>query len=176
MQHPTSQRPQKLTLQMLDRLDLRILIALQENGRMQNKALAHQVGLSPSPCLVRVKRLESAGLISRYMAMIDLRKLVDSISVISLIYLHQSDYKAAQALEGFLLKLPQLCELYDVNGECDYIARLMCRSTDDYAKIARDLLDTPLYRVSQLASYIVLRHLRDFSGVNLSYLLARHDE
>jgi DNA-binding Lrp family transcriptional regulator len=162
---------QKPGLSMLDRLDLRILIALQENGRMSNKELADQVGLSASPCLIRVKRLETAGLITSYKAIINLRKLVDSITVIILLYLHESDYKSARALEEYLLSLPQVSEFYDVNGECDYIARLVCRSTEEYADIARELLEKPRYRIRQIASHVVLRQLRGFSGVNLPHLL-----
>jgi DNA-binding Lrp family transcriptional regulator len=171
MQQNVLARFKKIKLKELDRLDLRILSVLQENGRLSNKELAERVGLSASPCLVRVKRLEAAGLISRYMAVIDIRKLVESIVVISLFYLKDSDHKAARMLEDYLCALPQLCELYDVNGECDYIARFICRSTDDYAQIARALLDTP-YQVRQIASYIVLKQLRSFSGVNLPHLLA----
>ncbi|MGH8242059.1 MAG: Lrp/AsnC family transcriptional regulator [Steroidobacteraceae bacterium] len=175
MKNNPPRRAGKLTRRMLDRLDLRILSALQENGRMSNKELADKVGLSASPCLVRVKRLEAAGLISRYIAIIELRKVIDSISVLALIYLRESDYKVARTLEEYLLNLPQLVELYDVNGECDYVARLVCRSTEDYSQIARVLLDTPQYQVRQIASYIVLRQIREFSGLNLPYLLSERE-
>lgn len=175
MQNNSPRRPGKVTRSPLDRLDLRILSALQESGRISNKELADRVGLSASPCLVRVKRLEAAGLISRYMAIIELRKLVDSITVLALIYLRESDYKVARTLEEYLLNLPQLVELYDVNGECDYVARLVCKSTEDYSQIARELLDTPQYQVRQIASYIVLRQIRDFGGVNLPYLLSERE-
>ena len=158
-------------LQELDRIDLRILMALQENGRISNKELADKVGLSPSPCLVRVKRLEDAKLISRYMAIIELRKLVDTITVFALFYLRDSDYKSAHAVEQYLLGLPELCELYDVNGECDYFARLVCRSAEDYAQIAHELLEKPQYQVRQISSHILLRQLRGFTGVNLTRLL-----
>ena len=171
MQQNVLQRIKKIKLTEIDRLDLRILCALQENGRVSNKDLAERVGLSASPCLVRVKRLEAAGLISRYMAVIEVRKLVESITVLSLFYLKESDHRAARMLEDYLSALPQLCELYDVNGECDYIARFICRSTEDYAQIAAALLDTT-YHVRQIASYIVLKQLRGFSGVNLPHLLA----
>jgi DNA-binding Lrp family transcriptional regulator len=162
----------RLTINMLDRIDIRILSCLQENGRISNKELAEEVGLSPSPCLVRVKQLEAAGLISRYMAIIELRKLADSVSVLALLYLRESDLKAARSLEEYLLNLPQLCELYDVNGECDYIVRFLCKNTEDYSAIARTLLDTPQFQVKQIASHIVLRKIKGFSGLNLPYLLA----
>ena len=172
MPQKVSPRRNDRALQPIDRLDLRILSALQENGRMSNRDLANQVGLSDSPCLVRVKRLEHIGLISRYMAVIELRKLVQTVTFISLLYLRESDMKAARALEAFLQNLPELTELFDVNGECDYIARFVCRNTEDYSNIARALLDTPQYQVRQINSYIVLRQVHPYRGVNLSHLLA----
>jgi DNA-binding Lrp family transcriptional regulator len=176
MPHKILPQVRKFTVQPLDRLDIRILAALQENARVTNRELADKVGLSPSPCLVRVKRLESAGFINRYMAMISLKKLVESIRVFSLVYLHESNYKAAHALEGYLLQLPQLCDLYDVNGECDYIASFICRSVEDYAGIAHELLESPQYQVRQISSHIVLRHVKEFSGFNLPFLLTRTSE
>ena len=65
----------------LDRLDLRILSHLQKNGRITNVDLADAVGLSPSPCLMRVKRLETAGYISGYGAQLRLEKLGDTLTV-----------------------------------------------------------------------------------------------
>jgi DNA-binding Lrp family transcriptional regulator len=118
-----------------------------------------------------VKRLEKAGLIKRYVAVVDLRRIADSMSVLLLIYLRESDYKVAKALEEHLLNLPQLSGLCDVNGECDYIARFVCRGTEEYSQLMRELLDTPQFQVRQISSYIVLRQLRDFGGVNLGHLL-----
>ena len=142
---------------------------------MSNKELADRVGLSASPCLVRVKRLEKAGLIKRYVAVVDLRKISDSMSVFLLIYMRESDYKVARLLEEHLIRLPQLCELCDVNGECDYIARFVCLGTEEYSHIMRELLDTPHFQVRQISSYIILRQLREFGGVNLAHLLASRD-
>ena len=65
----------------LDRLDLRILSQLQKNGRITNVDLADAVGLSPSPCLIRVKRLEQAGYIAGYGAQLRLEKLGDTLTV-----------------------------------------------------------------------------------------------
>ena len=72
----------------LDRLDLRILAQLQKNGRMTNVDLADAVGLSPSPCLIRVKRLEQAGYIAGYGAHLRLEKLGDTLTVFTEVTLH----------------------------------------------------------------------------------------
>ena len=72
----------------LDRLDLRILCHLQKNGRASNVDIADAVGLSPSPCLVRVKRLEQAGYIAGYGAQIRLEKLGDTLLVFTEVTLH----------------------------------------------------------------------------------------
>jgi Lrp/AsnC family leucine-responsive transcriptional regulator len=154
----------------LDRIDLKILTTLQARGRISNKDLSDLVCLSASPCLIRVKRLEKAGLISRYMAVIDVTKIVDAIHVVSLIYLHDSDLKSSKLLETYLLSLPQTLELYDVNGGCDYVARFCCVGTHDYYEIARYLLEEASLRVKQISSYIVLRALRTFGGYDLQQM------
>lgn len=157
----------------LDRLDFKILAVLQADGRISNRDLADKVGLTPSPCLVRVKRLEKAGLIMRYMAQVELRKIADIIVVMSLIYVRDSDYKHSKLLETFIIGLPETCEFYDVNGECDYVARFVCRSIEDYSSIARRLLEDPLLRVRQISSYIVLRELKTTSSYDIDYFSAK---
>lgn len=154
----------------LDRIDLNILATLQGSGRLSNRDLSDRVGLSASPCLIRVKRLEKAGLITRYMAQVNIRRISDCIFVISQIYLHDADFKASKLLEEYILSLPQTCEFYDVNGGCDYIARFVCKGTEDYYMIAQRLLEDERLRVRQIASYIVLRELRPFRGYDLAYL------
>ncbi len=159
----------------IDRIDLKILIALQQSGRLTNKELADRVGLSASPCLARVRRLEKLGLIQGYRAQINIRRLCSSILVIAQIYMNDCNSNAARTLERYLLGLPQTCELYDVNGQCDYVVRFACRGTDDFYMIASALLDDRSFHVRQVTSFIVLRELRGFSGYDVLHLTSRDE-
>src|SRR5436190_21419904 len=102
-------------LPKLDRIDINILVQLQKDGRMTNVELAEAVGLSPSPCLQRVKRLESAGYIAGYNARICLAKLTDSVTVFTQVTL--SDHRRADFIkfESSLRSVEELLECHLVS-------------------------------------------------------------
>ena len=105
----------------IDRLDLRILAQLQKNGRMTNVDLADAVGLSPSPCLIRVKRLEQAGYIAGYGAHLRLEKLGDTLTVFTEVTLSDHRREDFARFEAAIREVDEVLECHLVSGGYDYL-------------------------------------------------------
>lgn len=116
----------------LDALDRRILRALQHNGRLQNVALARQVGLSPSPCLRRVRLLEEAGVIERYVAVLDSAKIGQGLTLFVRVWLHGQDAHSVDTFTEAIRDLPQVVECHLMAGDCDFLLRVVASDLDDY--------------------------------------------
>lgn len=140
----------------LDRIDLKILVQLQENGRMTNAALADAVGLSQSPCLQRVKRLESAGYISGYGAQIALQRLADCITVFTEVTLRDHRREDFVRFEAGIRQVPELMECHLVSGGYDYLLKFVARSVADYQQLMESLLDRKI-GIEKYFSYIVIK-------------------
>src|SRR6185369_4838867 len=109
----------------LDEIDKHILRALQRDGRMQNVELAKEVGLSPSPCLRRVKLLEEAGVIDRYVAVLDQSKVGLSHSMFARVCLTAQDADTIDRFIAAMKKLPEVVECYIMLGEIDALLRVV---------------------------------------------------
>ncbi|WP_410010313.1 Lrp/AsnC family transcriptional regulator [Phyllobacterium sp. A18/5-2] len=116
----------------LDELDKRILRALQRDGRLQNVELAREVGLSPSPCLRRVKLLEEAGIIDRYVAVLKPEKVGLPLSMFARVWLTAQDAETIDHFMEAMKKLPQVLECYIMLGESDALLRVAVADLDDY--------------------------------------------
>ena len=116
----------------LDELDKRILRALQRDGRLQNVELAREVGLSPSPCLRRVKLLEDAGIIDRYVAVLKPEKVGLPLSMFARVWLTAQDAETIDRFMEAMKKLPQVLECYIMLGESDALLRVAVADLDDY--------------------------------------------
>lgn len=141
----------------LDQIDLRILSALQEDGRITNQALSEQVGLSARPCLDRVRRLERDGVIVRYQAVLDLRRLQSCITVLAQIAMERQGRDSRQLFERRLANTPEVVECFEVSGEFDYIAKLICPDIDAYQELTQGWIDDTELGVTRVTSNIVLR-------------------
>ena len=109
----------------LDAIDLRILSALQSDGRLTNQELADQVGLSPSPCLRRVRRLERDGFIRTYRAVLDRDTVGLGLTVFVEIKVEKHSRDNAQALQQALVSMPEVVACHMVSGTADF---MYCRS------------------------------------------------
>ncbi|WP_119678034.1 Lrp/AsnC family transcriptional regulator [Indioceanicola profundi] len=147
----------------LDQIDIRILKELQQDGRITNQALSERVGLSPRPCLERVRRLERDGLILRYQAMLDLRKLQSCITVLAQIAMERQGQAHRQIFERRLADTPEVVECFEVSGEFDYIAKLVCPDVDAYQALTQGWIDDGELGVSRVTSNIVLRPVRELA-------------
>ena len=110
---------------LLDPIDWKILSLLQLDARMSNVQLAHAVGLSPSPCLARVRTLEQAGFISRYVTLLDALKVGLKVSVFIQVALERQVEKALEIFENAIHERPEVMECYLMTGEADYLLRVV---------------------------------------------------
>lgn len=118
----------------LDEIDRRILRELQQNGRLQNIELARRVGLSPSPCLRRVKLLEDAGIISRYIAVVDQARVGLQLSMFARISLTAQDAETIDHFIAAMKRLPEVVECYIMLGESDALLRVVVSDLEDYRR------------------------------------------
>lgn len=116
----------------LDDIDRRILRALQQDGRMQNIELAAKVGLSPSPCLRRVRSLEQAGVIRGYVALLDASQVGMNLTVFARIWLKSQEAETVEHFTSVIKGLPQVTECHLMAGDCDFLLRVVARDLDDY--------------------------------------------
>jgi len=118
----------------LDAIDRRILNALQRNGRLQNVELAREVGLSPSPCLRRVRLLEEAGIIERYVAVLNAAKIGKGLTVFARVWLKGQDVHTVDHFTEAVRQLPQVVECHLMAGDCDFLLRIVAADLDEYRR------------------------------------------
>ena len=152
----------------LDRIDVKILAALQRNGRMTIQKLAGMVGLTARPCLERVRRLEAAGIITGYQAVLALEKLSNPVTIFAEIVLEKQGRQ--DHLEKRLTAIEDVVECWEVSGDLDYLARFVCSDLARYETLTTDLIDDPDLGVARVVSHIALRPVRRFSGYPASLL------
>jgi DNA-binding Lrp family transcriptional regulator len=140
----------------LDRIDIRILSHLQRNGRVTNVDLADAVGLSPSPCLIRVKRLEKAGYIAGYGAHVQLEKLGDMQVVFTQVTLSDHRREDFAKFEAAVRSVDEIVECHLVSGGFDYLLKFVTRSVAHYQSIVEDVLRQSV-NTEKYFSYIVIR-------------------
>ncbi|WP_423822723.1 Lrp/AsnC family transcriptional regulator [Salinisphaera sp. SPP-AMP-43] len=141
----------------LDRTDIDILATLQANGRMSNVDLSRAVHLSPSPCLQRVKRLQSARYITAYQARIDLTKIADSVTVFAEVTLAEHRREDHRRFEADLAGIDGLLECHMVSGGYDYLLRFVARSIGHYQQTMERLLERSDVGIDRFDSYIVIK-------------------
>jgi Lrp/AsnC family leucine-responsive transcriptional regulator len=121
----------------LDRTDRAILAALLDDGRISNAQLAEKVGLSPSPCWQRVRKLEDAGVISGYSAVLDQSKLGISETVIIEVVLDRHDEETLESFGRAMASMPEVLEIYLITGEYDYLIKVAVNGTAGYEEFLR---------------------------------------
>lgn len=116
----------------LDDIDKRILRVLQRDGRISNVDLAKEVGLSPSPCLRRVRLLEEAGVIDRYVALVDARQVGLGLNMFARVWLTAQDAETIGRFIAAMRTLEQVVECYIMLGESDALLRVVVADLADY--------------------------------------------
>jgi len=140
----------------LDRIDLRILSQLQKRGRITNVELADAVGLSPSPCLIRVKRLEKAGYIVGYGAQIQLEKLGDVQVVFTEVTLADHRREDFIKFEKAIREVDEVVECHLASGGYDYLLKFVARSVSPYQSIVEGLLERDI-GIEKYFSYVIIK-------------------
>ena len=154
----------------LDRIDINILARLQHDSRISNVELAEAVGLSPSPCLARVKRLEKAGYIAGFNARLNLAKLADHIVVFTEVTLNDHRREDFIKFEAEIRKCSALQECHLVSGGYDYLLKFVTRSVASYQEMMEAILERNI-GVEKYFSYIVIKTIVQHDSVPLKSLL-----
>lgn len=142
----------------LDSVDISILTELQDNGRLTNAELAERVGLSASACHRRVKTLESAGVVDRYVAILSEEALGRGITVYVQVTLDNQKRETLQGFEDAVTHVPEVMECYLMSGEADYLVRVLVRDANDYERVHREVLSA-LPGVARLNSSFTIRRV-----------------
>ena len=143
----------------LDRLDIKILAALQTDGRMTNLKLAEIVGLSATPCLQRVRRLEASGYIKAYEAVLDVARLAPHLLVITRVTLSSQRYEDTQRFERWVNNTPEILECFGVGSDYDYLVQSIARDIAHYQELVDELLSDAV-GARQVATFITLKTVK----------------
>lgn len=152
----------------LDRLDLSILNALQKDGRISYVDLADKVGLSSTPCIERVKRLEKEGYIEGYYARLNPQKLNCSMLVFVEISLSYQSKDAFAEFNRAVSTLPYILECHLVSGDADYLIKARINDMSQYRALLGDMLLT-LPGVKNSKSYIVMEEVKEIQNIPLEF-------
>ena len=145
-----------MSSQRLDAIDIRILARLQADGRITNQQLAGAVGLSPSPCLRRVRQLEESGIIQGYVGLVDPAAVGLGVTAFVRIRLEQQDDTRLSLFEAAVADFPEVMECYLMTGEADYQLRVLVGSLSEFEDFLRHKL-TKVAGVSQVTTSFALR-------------------
>jgi DNA-binding Lrp family transcriptional regulator len=150
----------------LDAIDRRLLSELQDEGRVTNVELAQRVGLTAPPCLRRVRSLEEAGVIRGYHADLDAAKLGYTITVFALVSLKSQAEDALRSFEDHMKLLPEVRECHMLNGEIDFILKIVSRDLQGFQEFLTSKL-TPAPNVASVKTSLTIRTAKQVPGVPL---------
>ena len=148
----------------LDRIDRHILSLLQAEGRMTNVDLAERVGLTAPPSLRRVRALEEAGVIRGYHAQLDAVKLGYPITVFAMVSLRSQAEHDLAAFEQHVAAIPEVRECHMLNGEIDFILKIVARDLNAFQTILTTQL-TSAPNVAGVRSSLTIRTAKALSGI-----------
>ena len=153
----------------LDATDLKILDAIQRDGRITKLKLAEQVGLSPTPCWMRLAKLEKAGIVTGYHARISVRAIAPVTSVLVEVTLANHRQADFDRFERVVRDVPEIVACWSVGGGVDYLLKVMTRDIDDYQRLIDSLLEREI-GIDRYFTYIVTRTVKDDTVLPLSEL------
>lgn len=145
------------TKHKLDRIDIKILSELQRNGRITNTELADIVHLSPSPCLMRVKKLQSLGYITGYSAQIDTSKLGETLTVFTEVTLKNHRQIDFSRFQEAVASTESCVECHMISGGYDYLLKFVTAGIAEYQNIIEGLLSNPSVAIEKYFSFVVMK-------------------
>ncbi len=150
----------------IDDIDLHILGELQQDGRMTNVELARKVGLTAPPCLRRVRALEESGAINSYHAVVNPAMLGYTITVFAMVSLKSQAEADLKAFEDHIATLPEVRECYMLNGEIDFILKVVAKDLQSFQQFLTSKL-TPAPNVVSVKTSLTIRMAKNLPGVPL---------
>ena len=151
----------------IDAIDNRILSILQTDGRISNQDLAERVGLSPSPCLRRVKALETRGIVQRYVALVDPSAVGQGLQAVVQVRLDRQTSDSVARFEKEILKYPQVLECYLMAGDWDYVLRVVARDLDEFREFCVNRL-AKIAGVGNVKSNISMKQVKYSTALPLT--------
>ncbi|MEI9428300.1 Lrp/AsnC family transcriptional regulator [Mesorhizobium sp. Cs1299R1N3] len=159
-----------MTAAKLDAIDLKILDAIQRDGRITKLALAEQVGLSPTPCWMRLRKLEKAGIVSGYHARIAMRVVAPVATVLMEVTLASHRQADFDRFERVIRDISEIVACWSVGGGVDYVLKVMARDIDAYQRLVDGLLDREI-GIDRYFTYIVIKTVKDDVALPIADLL-----
>lgn len=155
----------------MDSIDLDIIYQLQIDGRQSNNDLAERVGLSPSPCLRRVRNLQADGTIQRFTAIVDTAAIGRGYEVLLWVTLTEVTRTSMAAVEAAFTELEPITEAYRMMGQPDYLIRVAVRDADEFESFYIDTL-AALAHVHSLTSMITMKTIKRHAPLRPARLAA----
>ncbi len=152
----------------LDKIDLKILNDLQDDGRMTNVDLASRAGISAPPCLRRVRALEDAGVIKSYHAKVDHASLGYGVTVYAMVKLLSQSDAEIRKFEDTVRTWQLVRECYIVTGEADAMLKVVAKDWDSYQNFVMQTVSTA-HNVDSVKSSVALRAVKELPGVPIEY-------
>ncbi len=152
-------------LKALDEIDLKILKEIQADGRITNVELARRVGISPPPCLRRVRALEEAGYIVGYRGLLDARRLGFDVTVFAAVHLASQADADLRAFEEFVRAEPLVRECWMLSGEVDFILKCVAPDMATFQEFVARLTAAPLVR--NVRTSLVLQNAKNEAAAPL---------
>jgi DNA-binding Lrp family transcriptional regulator len=149
-------------MKKLDDIDLRILTILYKNADITNKELAAKIGIAPSTCLERVKRLKNSGVIKNAFIDVNLKTIGGNIEAIAAIRLQPYNKEVVNKLRDDLLKLPEILSMYHMGGSYDYFIHMSLRDSEHLRNFVFEAI-TSRDEVTTVETSLIFEHSR--SGI-----------
>ena len=154
----------------LDQIDLKILDAIQRNGRITKLALAEKVGLSPTPCWMRLRKLERAGIVTGYHAKLSVRTIAPVATVLVEVTLGNHRQADFDRFERAIRDIPEIVACWSVGGGVDYLLKIMARDIDAYQRLIDSLLDREI-GIDRYFTYVVTKTVKDEVALPVAELI-----
>ncbi len=143
----------------LDHRDIEILKVLSGDGRITKAALAHKVGLSPTPCWSRLKRLEDHGLIEQYGAVINLKRLTPHVTVFVAVELDSHTAASFRRFEEAMMRYDEVMSCWSLGGGFDYFLQVITKDIDAYQRLIDDMLEAKI-GLTRYFTYVVTKPVK----------------
>ncbi len=153
-------------LDSIDRIDRKILAALQRDGRITNAALADAVSLSPSACLARVRRLESLGVIAGYRAEIAVDKFRPAVLIYGEVTLKRHLPEDFRAIEALFNADPRVLEAAEISGKSDYMVKVLVADMAEWRELTAGWTAGP-WQIERVSSSVSMHRAKEFAGYPL---------
>lgn len=150
-------------MEHLDKLDMAILRELQKNGRVTVTELASRVGLSKTPCQVRMKRLEELGYIMGYTALIDQKKLGSKHVAFVQVTMNDTKTKALQAFNEAVRAIPEIEQCHMIAANFDYLLKVRTSDIETYREVLGEKISN-LPHVKQTSTFVVMEDVKDVAS------------